>query len=123
MFAVVKMLSNSTFGRNGMLSEPRCKRLSIMFSQYTLHGRTGREGGRRGRQPPPPPPSLLGKQTQSGNIRFTVGQYWLIIKIMSILWEILSILWEIFYLIEIFRNHSSPLPSTTILESFFGKFF
>ena len=27
------------------------------------------------------PPSLLGKQNQSGNIRFTVGQYWLIIKI------------------------------------------
>jgi hypothetical protein len=37
------------------------------------HGRTGR----RERQPP----SLLGKQSQSGNIRFTVGQYWLIIKI------------------------------------------
>jgi hypothetical protein len=30
-------------------------------------------------------PSLLGKQRQSGNIRFTVGQYWLI---MSILWLI-----------------------------------
>jgi hypothetical protein len=28
-----------------------------------------------------PPPSLLGKQSQSGNIRFTVGQYWLIIKV------------------------------------------
>jgi hypothetical protein len=27
------------------------------------------------------PPSLLGKQSQSGNICFTVGQYWLIIKI------------------------------------------
>ena len=26
-------------------------------------------------------PSLLGKQSQSGNIRFTVRQYWLIIKI------------------------------------------
>jgi hypothetical protein len=26
-------------------------------------------------------PSLLGKQRQSGNIRFTVGQYWLITKI------------------------------------------
>ena len=26
------------------------------------------------------PPSLLGKQRQSGNIRFTVGQYLLIIK-------------------------------------------
>jgi hypothetical protein len=25
-------------------------------------------------------PSLLGKQRKSGNIRFTVGQYWLIIK-------------------------------------------
>jgi hypothetical protein len=33
-----------------------------------------RAGG--GRQPP----SLLGKQSQSGNIRSTVGQYWLIIK-------------------------------------------
>ena len=32
------------------------------------HGRTGRGGG-GGRQPP----SLLGKQSQSGNIRFTVG--------------------------------------------------
>jgi hypothetical protein len=30
---------------------------------------------------PPPHPSFLGKQSQSGNIRFTVGQYWLIIKI------------------------------------------
>ena len=37
-----------------------------------------RAGG-RGRQPPGP--SLLGKQSQSGNIRFTVEQYWLIIKI------------------------------------------
>jgi hypothetical protein len=27
------------------------------------------------------PSSLLGKQSQLGNIRFTVGQYWLIIKI------------------------------------------
>ena len=36
-----------------------------------MHGRTGRGGGRRGG----------GKQSQSGNIRFTVGQYWLIIKI------------------------------------------
>jgi hypothetical protein len=26
-------------------------------------------------------PSLLGKQSQLGNIRFTVGQYWVIIKI------------------------------------------
>jgi hypothetical protein len=26
-------------------------------------------------------PNLLGKQSQSSNIRFTVGQYWLIIKI------------------------------------------
>ena len=39
-------------------------------------------GGRRGRQPPTP--SLLGKQSQSGNIRFTVGQYWLIVKINGI---------------------------------------
>ena len=45
------------------------------------HGRTGRGGGGGGSPPPPPPPSLLGKQSQSGNIRFTVGQYWPIIKI------------------------------------------
>jgi hypothetical protein len=75
----------------------------------------------RGRQPPPPP-RLLGKQSQLGNIRFTVGQYWLIIKIMgqilSILWEILSIFWEICYLIGIFRNHFSP----TRVDNNFGKF-
>jgi hypothetical protein len=73
----------------------------------------------RGRQPPP---RLLGKQSQLGNIRFTVGQYWLIIKIMgqilSILWEILSIFWEICYLIGIFRNHFSP----TRVDNNFGKF-
>jgi hypothetical protein len=40
------------------------------------------DGGGGSPPPPPPPPSLLGKQSQSGNIRFTVGQYWwLIIKI------------------------------------------
>jgi hypothetical protein len=45
-------------------------------------------------------------------------------QILSILWEILSILLEICYLIGIFRNHSfPPSPSTTILESFSGKFF
>jgi hypothetical protein len=47
------------------------------------HGRyalTGTVGGAEGAAAPPPP-SLLGKQSQSGNIRFTVGQYWLIIKI------------------------------------------
>jgi hypothetical protein len=43
---------------------------------YT-HGRTGLGGGGGA---PAPPPSLLGKQSQSGNIRSTVGQYWLIIK-------------------------------------------
>jgi hypothetical protein len=64
------------------------------------------------------PPSLLGKQSQSGNIRFTVGQYWLIIKINGTNWEILSILWEICYLIGIFHNHSSP-P----VDNNFGKFF
>jgi hypothetical protein len=37
------------------------------------HGRTGRGGGGGGASPP----SLLGKQSQSGNIRSTVGQYWL----------------------------------------------
>jgi hypothetical protein len=44
-----------------------------------FHGRSGGGGGGGGRQPP----SLLGKQSQSGNIRSTVGQYWLIIKKMG----------------------------------------
>ena len=44
-------------------------------------------------------------------------------RILSILWEILSILWEICYLIGIFRNHSSPPPSTTILGSSPWKVF
>ena len=39
----------------------------------------GVPGGGGGRQPPP---CSLGKKSQLGNIRFTVGQYWrLIIKI------------------------------------------
>ena len=48
------------------------------FETSENHGRTGRGGGTGAAAPPP---SLLGKQSQSGNIRFTVGQYWLIIKI------------------------------------------
>jgi hypothetical protein len=54
---------------------PRHYYYQFSWKQYELtHGRTGRGGGS-------PPPSLLGKQSQSGNIRSTVGQYWLIIKI------------------------------------------
>jgi hypothetical protein len=41
----------------------------------------GVPGGGGGGGGSPPPPSLLGKQSQSSDIRFTVGQYWLIIKI------------------------------------------
>ena len=70
-------------------------------------------------------PQFVGQTKPVGNIRFTVGQYWLIIKINGTnsvhFVRILSILWEICYLIGIFRNHSSP--STTILERFSGKFF
>jgi hypothetical protein len=33
-----------------------------------------RAGGRQ-------PPQFVGQKSQSGNIRFTLGQYWLIIKI------------------------------------------
>ena len=78
---------------------PYCKRQSVHLSHVII--------GVRDQLPPPPPirlqsrkvgqmfnisraksgklksqkaPSLLGKQRQSGNIRFTVGQYWLIIK-------------------------------------------
>ena len=38
-------------------------------------------GGGGGRGGAAAPPNLLGEQSQSGNFRFTVGQYWLIIKI------------------------------------------
>ena len=38
-------------------------------------------GGGGGAEGAAAPPSLLGKQSQPGNIRFTVGQCWLIIKI------------------------------------------
>jgi hypothetical protein len=55
------------------------------LTRMSAHGRTGR--GRR------QPPSLLGKQSQSGNIRSTVGQYWLFIK--KKMGQILSFLWEI----------------------------
>ena len=41
----------------------------------------GYRAGRRGLGAAAAPPSLLGKQSQSCNIRFTVGQYWLIVKI------------------------------------------
>ena len=82
------------------------RHLSTKSSHGSAHRRTGR-GGRGGKLPPKKitksksranvqhksgeeweikkpksqkAPSLLGKQRQSGNIRFTVGQYWLIIK-------------------------------------------
>jgi hypothetical protein len=48
----------------------------FFFSFLSWAYRAG--GGARG---PAASPSLLGKQSQSGNIRFTVWQYWLIIKI------------------------------------------
>jgi hypothetical protein len=51
----------------------------VGMSLFYNHGRGGGQ---------PPPPSLLGKQSQLGNIHFTVGlgllyklAYWLIIKI------------------------------------------
>jgi hypothetical protein len=44
-------------------------------------GVPGRGGGAGRGGSAPAPPSLLCKQSQSGNIRFTVGQYWLTIKI------------------------------------------
>jgi hypothetical protein len=50
---------------------------AIIYCKASM-GVPGGGGGGGGR---PSPHSLLGKQSQSGNIRFTVGQYWLIIKI------------------------------------------
>jgi hypothetical protein len=47
---------------------------AVKQSQHRTMGVPGGAGGGSS-------PSLLGKQSQSGNIRFTVGQYWLIIKI------------------------------------------
>jgi hypothetical protein len=57
------------------------------------------------------PPSLLGKQSQSGNIRFTVGQYWLIIKLNgtnSVNFVRNSVNFVGNMLTGNFRNHSSP---------------
>ena len=51
--------------------------LLTVHNTYSWVYRAGGGGGGGGGSPP----SLLGKQSQSGNIRFTVGQYWLIIKI------------------------------------------
>jgi hypothetical protein len=54
-------------------------------------------------------PSQLGKQRQSGNIRFTVGQYWLIIKelgqIMLILWLICGCMVKVF---DVPKNFLGP---------------
>ena len=57
--------------------------VSYLHIYIQAHGRAGRGGGGGGggAEGAAAPPSLLGKQSQSGNIRFTVGQYWLIIKI------------------------------------------
>ena len=69
-----------------------------------------------------------GEQSQSGNIRVTVGQYWLIIKInatnsVNFVGNSVNFVGNMLYLIRIFRNYSSPPLPTTILESFFGNFF
>jgi hypothetical protein len=64
-----------------LIMRTKCWNLPPWNAWYSLvgltrfHGRTGRGGGGGAS-----PPSLLGKQSQSDNIRSTVGQYWLIIK-------------------------------------------
>jgi hypothetical protein len=64
-----------------------------------------------------------------------VGQYWLIIKIngtnsvnfvgnsVNFVGNSVNFVGNMLSIIGIFRNHSSLPPSTTILESFSGKFF
>ena len=76
-----------------------------------------------GRQPPLPP-SLLGKQSQSGNIHFTVCEYWLIIKINgtnSVNFVGNSVNFVGNMLIGIFRNHSFSPPPPPV-DNNFGKF-
>jgi hypothetical protein len=53
--------------------------ISLCLVNFSFSGGMGvPDGGAGGGRQPPP--SLLGKQSQSGNIRSTVGQYWLVIK-------------------------------------------
>ena len=76
------MISSFSSSVNPKISAVKSLRIAAVKSgiaaRFDLsggHGRTGRGGGGGAS-----PPSLLGKQSQSGNIRSTVGQYWLIIK-------------------------------------------
>ena len=75
-FVLVFRLTRLSSSRRlaGMTADLACQMSSCLCQDYN-HGRTGRGGGGGAS-----PPSLLGKQSQSGNIRSTVGQYWLIIK-------------------------------------------
>ena len=89
------------------------------FNKST-HGCTRRGGS-------PPPPSLLDKQSQSGNIRFTVGQYWLIIKIngtnsVNFVGNSVNFVGNMLSNRNFLVIIPPPPPSTTILENFSGKF-
>ena len=96
-----------------------------------LHMNTGQGGGCRGAAAP----RLFGRLGQSGNIRFTVEQYWLIIKInrrnyLNIGGNMLYHSREWRKNIKVIINYNSssrhppppPPPSTTILESVHRKF-
>jgi hypothetical protein len=78
--------------------------------------RAGEGGGGGGNLP-----SLLGKQNQSGNIRFTVGQYWLIVKINGT--NSVNFVGNSVNIVGNTLSNRNFAPSTTILESFSGKFF
>jgi hypothetical protein len=64
-------------GQGGQLPPP--KKITKSKSRANVQQKSGEEWEIK-KQKSKKAPSLLGKQRQLGNIRFTVGQYWLITK-------------------------------------------
>ena len=90
------------------------KALSWDFSAWAYRARAGGAAT---------PPQFVGQTKPVGQVRFTVGQYWLIIKINGTNFVGNSVNFVGNMLSN--RNFSLSLlpPSTTSLESFSGKFF
>jgi hypothetical protein len=57
----------------GAAAPPPPKKITKSKSRANVQHKSGKSGKLKSQKAP----SLLGKQRQSGNIRFTVGQYWL----------------------------------------------
>ena len=60
-------------GAGGGAAAPPPKKITKSKSRANVQHKSGKSGKLKSQKAP----SLLGKQRQSGNIRFTVGQYWL----------------------------------------------